>query len=330
VAQLGLFGAPPPEVAPADVDAELVAIAARLPAELRMGTSTWSFPGWRGIVYAGEHTGEVLARAGLTAYAAHPLLRSVGVDRTHYGPVGPDVFAGWAASVPADFRFLVKAHELCTLAVVPTHARYGAKRGLENPLFFDAAYARDVVVGPYVEGLADRAGVLVFQLAQQPIGALGGSPRRFAERLYRFLRDLPKGPRYAVEIRNSALLTADYAAALRHGGAVHCFTVVPAMPAPDVQRTVVGSQPALVVRWNQTALYDYEGARAAYKPFDRIVDPDPASRRAIATLIEEAERLHLPSWLIVNNKAEGSAPLSIERLAREVAGRLAGAPSAAE
>jgi uncharacterized protein YecE (DUF72 family) len=329
MAQLGLFGAEPPEVAPADVDPDVAAIAARLPAELRMGTSTWSFPGWRGIVYAGEHTDAVLARAGLAAYAAHPLLRTVGVDRTHYGPVGPEVFADWAASVPEHFRFLVKAHELCTLAVVPTHARYGAKRGQENPLFFDAAYARDVVVGPYVEGLGDRAGVLVFQLAAQPIGALGGSPRRFAERLYRFLRDLPKGPRYAVEIRNAPLLTADYAAALRHGGAMHCFTVVPAMPPVDSQLAVVGPQPALVVRWNQTALYDYEGARAAYKPFNRIVDPDPAARRAIVALIEEAERRHVPIWVIVNNKAEGSAPLSIELIARAVASG-GGALAAAE
>jgi uncharacterized protein YecE (DUF72 family) len=319
MAQLGLFGAEPPEVAPADVAPDVAAIAARLPAALRMGTSTWSFPGWRGIVYAGEHTDATLARAGLAAYAAHPLLRTVGVDRTHYGPVGPDVFADWAASVPDHFRFLVKAHELCTLAIVPTHARYGSKRGQENPLFFDAAYARDVVVGPYVEGLGDRAGVLVFQLAAQPIGALGGSPRRFAERLYRFLRDLPKGPRYAVEIRNAPLLTADYAAALKHGGAVHCFTVVPAMPPALAQLAVVGPQPSLVVRWNQTALYDYEGARAAYKPFNRIVDPDPASRRAIVALIEEAERRHVPIWVIVNNKAEGSAPLSIELIARAVA-----------
>lgn len=324
--QLGLFGAEPPEVAPADVDRDVASIAARLPAELRMGTSTWSFPGWRGIVYAGEHTDAVLARAGLAAYAAHPLLRTVGVDRTHYGPVGPEVFAAWAASVPEHFRFLVKAHELCTLAVVPTHARYGSKRGQENPLFFDAAYARDVVVGPFVEGLGDRAGVLVFQLAQQPIGALGGSPRRFAECLYRFLRDLPRGPRYAVEIRNAPLLTADYAAALKHGGALHCFTVVPAMPPVDAQLAIVGPQPALVVRWNQTALYDYEGARAAYKPFNRIVDPDIASRRAIVALIEEAERRHVPIWVIVNNKAEGSAPLSIELIARAVVRPLAGAP----
>jgi hypothetical protein len=40
LAQLGLFGAEPPEVAPADVDRDVASIAARLPAELRMGTST--------------------------------------------------------------------------------------------------------------------------------------------------------------------------------------------------------------------------------------------------------------------------------------------------
>jgi len=326
VAQLGLFGGADPapgEVLAADVPAEVRAVAARLPRALYMGTSTWSFPGWRGLVYGGEHTEAILARRGLFAYGQHPLLRSVGVDRTHYAPVAPDVLAGYARDVPGDFRFLVKAHELCSLAVVPNHPRYGDKRGQGNPLFFDAAYARDAVIGPFVEGLGDRGGVLLFQLAAQPIDALGGSPRRFAERLYRFLRDLPRGPRYAVEVRNAQLLGPDYAAALRHGGAVHCVALHPSLPPPAAQLALVGEQPALVVRWLLARHHAYESAIAAYEPFDRLVDPDPPARAVVAALVIDAAARGKPVWIIVNNKAEGSAPLSIRELARAVA---AGSP----
>ena len=41
------------------------ALQARLPLTLRMGTSSWSFPGWAGIVYPRSVPASVLARDGL-------------------------------------------------------------------------------------------------------------------------------------------------------------------------------------------------------------------------------------------------------------------------
>jgi uncharacterized protein YecE (DUF72 family) len=318
VAQLGLFGAEadPDAVEPAEVADDVRALAARLPADLHLGGSTWSFPGWRGHVYAGAHDESTLARRGLAAYAQHPLLGTVGVDRTHYAPVDAGVFRGWADDVPARFRFLVKAQDVCTLSVLPNHPRHGARRGQSNPLFLDAAYARDAVIAPFVEGLGARAGVLLFQLAPQPIELLGGTPRRFAERLYRFLRDLPRGPRYAVEVRNAGLLGRDYAQALHHGGAVHCHNVLPEMPPLPVQAQIVGPQPALVVRWMLAAHHTYESASKAYEPFDELRDPAPRARAAVAALVADAVSRAVPSWVIVNNNAEGCSPASIVELAR--------------
>jgi hypothetical protein len=97
-------------VAPATVDDELRTVGARLPRNVYLGTSSWSFPGWAGLVYGDAYSEQQLARRGLPAYAAHPLFRSVGLDRTFYNPVSVDVMADYAASVPAHFRFLVKAH----------------------------------------------------------------------------------------------------------------------------------------------------------------------------------------------------------------------------
>src|SRR5690349_13542655 len=135
-----------------------------------MGTSSWSFPGWRGLVWRDEHSEAVLAKRGLGAYAQHPLLRSVGIDRGHYAPIPVDDLRAYAAAVPSTFRFLAKAHDHCTLAVFPNHARYGAQRGQPNPRFLDAGYARDLVVAPFLEGLGTRGGPLVFQFAPQPAG----------------------------------------------------------------------------------------------------------------------------------------------------------------
>ena len=50
-----------------------------------------------------------LAREGLAAYAAWPLFRTVSLDRTFYAPLDAAGFARYAAAVPEDFRFVVKA-----------------------------------------------------------------------------------------------------------------------------------------------------------------------------------------------------------------------------
>lgn len=315
--QLGLFGDAPRakgEVAEAAVSEEVRGAAAKLPEGVYLGTSSWSFPGWKGLVWAEEHSEQVLARKGLSAYARHPLFRTVGIDRTHYAPVDADTLKAYAQVVPEGFRFLTKAHEACTLAVYPTHPRYGAQRGQKNPLFLDAAYARDHVVAPFVEGLGATAGPLVFQMAQQPLEQLGGTPRKFAERLYRFLRDLPKGPMYAVEVRNAQLLTKDYRAALKAAGALPVISSIPQMPPPLSQP--VDEAGPLIVRWMLTPHHTYESALEAYRPFDKLVDPDLTVRRQIARLVREAKARGYPAWVIANNKAEGSAPLTLLELAK--------------
>ncbi|MBP9088688.1 MAG: DUF72 domain-containing protein [Kofleriaceae bacterium] len=381
MAQLGLFGeqlldgAGHDKVRPAQVSSELRTIASQLPTSWRFGTSSWSFPGWRGSVWGdnddrskksaravppeatteaareaatasrGRYSEQVLAQKGLAAYAAHPLLRTVGVDRTHYAPVTAEVLAAYARCVPDDFRFLVKAHEACTLARFPTHPRYGALRGAASPHFLDPSYARDLVVAPFVDGLGDKGGTLLFQFAAQPMDQLGGSPRKFAEQLYRFLRDLPPlpsqpasasssaetdtataGPRYAVEVRNAKLLTADYAAALRSVGAVHCYNLLPGMPSPSAQRRIVGDQPLVVARWMLAPHHTYATARAAYGDFNAVVERDTTARREIAELLHHALARHHDALVIVNNKAEGSSPGSIFELAAQLRDQLLDQP----
>jgi uncharacterized protein YecE (DUF72 family) len=332
--QLDLFGQPATAggLAPATPEPELVRLGAALSRRVYLGTSSWSFPGWRGLVYRDEHSEQILARRGLTAYVRHPLFRSVGIDRTHYATIAAEAFAAYARDVPDGFRFLTKAHEACSLAVFPSHARYGAERGQKNRFFLDPAYAQDLVIGPWAAGLGASAGPLVFQFAAQSMPHLGGTPRRFAERVYKFLRALPPGNLYAIEIRNASLLTKDYAAALRaadavirtgdRGGVVHCVNLMPGMPPPITQwRAVVGDGPmpaALVVRWNLGPHRDYETARAAFAPFDRLVEPDHRARADVAALVTAATRASVPAWVIVNNKAEGSSPLSVAALAHEL------------
>jgi uncharacterized protein YecE (DUF72 family) len=316
-AQQELFAVAPRAVAAAPPKPELIALGGRLSPLLQLGTMSWSFPGWAGTVYGEGVQERLLASHGLAAYAQHPLLRAVEIDRTFYEPLPAEAFAGFAAQVPDRFRFLVKAHQACTIDRYPAHARYGSQRGEDNPLFLDAAYANEAVVAP-LAGLGSKLSALIFQFPPQ----LGVSPDTFPNRLHRFLSALPKGPTYAVELRVSELLTPAYGAVLADVGALHVHNVWTAMPSVlDQARTLpAATRRPLIVRWLMRAGDVYASALDRYAPFNRVVDEDASSRSAIAQLVKKALGHAVPAFVTVNNKAEGCAPESIVRLAGELAG----------
>ena len=79
----------------------------------------------------------------------------------------------------------------------------------------------------------------------------------------------------------------------------------------------------LLVRWMLHPGRRYE-AKTRYQPFDRIVDDDRDNRQTIASLCLAALAAGHASFVIANNKAEGSAPCTVFRLAEDVVQAIAG------
>ena len=71
-----------------------------LPPGLRLGTSSWSYPGWANLVWDGEYAETVLSKSGLSALARHPLFRTVSLDRNFYRALTASQYARYAAMVP--------------------------------------------------------------------------------------------------------------------------------------------------------------------------------------------------------------------------------------
>ena len=319
--QLDLFRASEPvdgRVRPAETPAWLHGVAERLPRHLRLGTSSWSFPGWAGIVYDQPAPQSTLSREGLAAYAAHPLLRTVSIDRSYYGRIEESTYAQWADDVPAGFRFVIKVDRAVT---VPDLRSGSGAASLPNPLFLDPRQAESSTIAPALRGLGERAGVFLLQFSPFAARAVGGS-RIFARRLGEFLNALPRGIPFAVEIRSPELFTPRLIETLAKTDAVYCHTVHPAMPGLAQQLAAVPANgfPRLVIRWMLHSGMRYDQARDHYHPFHRLVDEDPETRSLIAGACRHADRLDREAYVLINNKAEGSARLSATRLAESIAG----------
>ncbi|RTL37516.1 MAG: DUF72 domain-containing protein [Burkholderiales bacterium] len=329
IEQDDLFGEPPVPatrgrgVQPVPPSAADEALAAALSPNVHLGTSTWSYPGWQGLVWAGRHSETLLSRAGLPAYSAHPLLRAVGIDRGFYRPLAASEFQRHAEQVPAGFRFTVKAPSLVTDALLRTESGRGAQ---PNPLFLDVATALSDFIEPAVEGLGPAIGALVFQISPLPTTRLAQMPAQW-DRLHRLLRALPRLPHgvVAVEVRDAAWLTPEFTALLRDTGARYCLGLHPKLPPITKQLPLLRAlwPGPLVVRWNLNRLhgaFGYETAEKKYGDFNTLMDPDPETRQALARIIRGTAGAGQDVVVTISNKAEGSAPLSVRALAQAITG----------
>jgi len=311
-----LFALGAETLAAAGVSDEVVALGKALPASVRLGTMSWAFPGWRGLVYDAAAPSGALSARGLSAYASHPLLGAVEIDRSYYDPLSADVLARYAEQVPDRFRFVVKAHEACVVRRFPEHARYGSRRGQHNPSYLDPVYASEAVIGPIAAGLAGKLGAILFQF---PPGA-DASGEAFPDELAEFLGRLPTGLPYAVELRTASALSARYVEALAAHGAVHCHNAWSAMPDVLAQARLVppAARKPLVVRWLLAPGEKYAETRERFAPFSSLAREDLPVRSAIARLAAKAAAHDVPVLITINNKAEGCAPESAVRLARAI------------
>ena len=308
----------PRRVAPADAGERVHELAARLRRRfgdrLHLGTSSWHFPGWAGLVWDRPHEESTLSRHGLGAYAAHPLLRCVSLDRAFYRPLDAPAYAALAAQVPADFRFVVKAFSGVTDAVLRDPANGRARQ--PNPRFLDVDAALATCVQPAAQGLRDRLGVLVFQLSPLP-AALLAEPMALQARLEALWQAarpaLPDGAQLALELRDPALLTPAQARSLKAHGVRFCVGVHDRMPDADAQLPMLrATWPGdLVCRWNLQRGQRYAEAKDAWAPFDRMHAPDPATRATLARVAAATLGAGHRVFIAINNKAEGSAPHSV-------------------
>jgi uncharacterized protein YecE (DUF72 family) len=295
--------------------------AEALPSNIRFGTSTWTYPGWQGVVYRREYGSERrFMKESLREYAEFPWFRTVGIDSTFYAPPRLGVLEHYASLVPDSFRWVSKVWEQITAPAFPRHPRYGALSGKVNSRFLDPIQFTEEVLKRYeAPEVRARTGPFVLQFPHIASDVLDQG--RFLEKLYHFLEHLPRDVRYAVEVRNREFLVPEYFAVLNAVGATHCFNHWSFMPALDQQMRAAAaagglSAPFLVCRILTPLGVTYGEAVKRFSPYSELKEPNEQMRRDVARFVRRAIAKSAETYVIVNNRAEGNAPMTIDALGR--------------
>ena len=202
-------------------------MAEKLKGKLLIGTQGFSFSDWVGPFYpAGTQR-----RTYLEEYAHRfPI---VEIDSTFYGVPRATTVQGWRERTPEHFKFAAKFPKLITHEKKLDRAQGDA----------------EAFIG-VMQALGDKLAVLILQFAYD------FTPDQF-DRLDDFLGALPEGPRYAVEVRNRAWLTAKLAEMLSNHNATLVLQDLHYMPKLDWI-----TADFTVIRWL--------GRRKDIEHFDRI------------------------------------------------------------
>ncbi len=289
-----------------------------IPPTIHFGTSSWTYPGWYDVVYHRDYPTRGATAQMLGEYAQFPLFTTVGIDSTFYRPPSPATFASYAKQLPPSFPCLSKVWDRITVHTW-SGKRGPEKKGEANPDFLSASLFIEEVLAPAHTHFAEHQAAFLFEFQQIADDTM--SPGRFAESLDRFFEQLPRTTRYAVEIRNPEFLHPAYFAVLREHNVAHLLNSWTRMPSLSEQLELphVVTADFLVTRALLQPGRTYSEAVDRFTPYDRVRQRQPALRRGLVALCQMAERLRIPAYVLVNNRAEGSAPRTIAGVARTLA-----------
>jgi uncharacterized protein YecE (DUF72 family) len=170
----------------------------RLPAAIHVGIGGWDYDPWRGTFYPPG-----LAKAKQLDHAGRHL-SAIEINATHYKLQKPELFQRWRDTVPAGFKFAIKASRFCT----------------NRRVLAEAGEAIDRFCGQGITELGDKLGPILWQF--MPTKQF--DPDDFGA----FLALLPESQdgvrlRHALEVRHESFRSAEFVAMAHKANAAIVF-----------------------------------------------------------------------------------------------------------
>lgn len=277
---------------------------------VKIGTCSWKYPSWKGILYS-----EKVSSNYLSEYARH--YSTVEIDQWFWSLFPgnrvvlpkPEVVKEYVSSVPNHFQFSVKVPNAITL----TH-HYSQNKNIsltENPFFLSQEVFAEFyhLLHPMKEHLA----AFIFQfeyLNRQKMS----SQMAFQEKFSKFIEKCPPGMNYCVEIRNPNYLNDRYFSFLKSANLNHVFLqgyyMPPIFDLYEKYRDFI--EKFAVIRLMG---YDRKGIEEKSQGnWNQLWESKEKELDRLTIMMRDLITKKVRLLINVNNHYEGSAPLTIERL----------------
>jgi uncharacterized protein YecE (DUF72 family) len=281
---------------------------------LHLGTCSWKYDSWRGLVYS-----EAPHHNYLAEYARK--YDCVEIDQWFWSLFGPckvilpqpKTVAEYANAVPPGFRFGVKMPNSLTL----THFRPKTKSDplVPNPNFLSVDLLRAFL--DQLAPLKPYLGPMMFQFEYLNRDKMP-SQAEFQDRLGGFVSQLPQDYCWCVESRNPNYLNERYFNFLHANGLAHVFEQGYYMPPvlEIYQRHADQLSETTVIRLHgpdRGAIEERTG-----KAWNHIAEPRDTDLNALAEVVKGLQKSKRNVWVFANNHFEGCAPLTIDRLKQRI------------
>ena len=259
--------------------------------KIRIGTCAWTFPDWRGSFYPSE----LPESEWLQFYARY--LPAVEIDSTFYSVPNENAVRRWVELTPASFRFS------CKLPREITHVCKLRDCTAELNTFLRA-----------IEPLESKLQVVLIQLPPSFI------PKDGRQALRKFLVQLPKGFRFAIEFRNPGWHRPQIIRLLEQHRVCWVWADTSALNERNLApfEFLPRSTDFLYLRLlgDYSTKYDRDGLFV--HRYDRLLWKREAALESWALKIERHVSEVRNVWAFVSNHFEGFAPETAQRVAQRL------------
>ncbi len=280
-------------------------------AQLHIGTCSWKYPSWKGLVYDSKKPENFLQE-----YAKK--YKSVEIDQWFWSLFGTekvvlpkaDVVQEYVNSVPDHFRFVVKAPN--SLSLTHLYKNQTAGQLVENPHFLSPDLYQTFLNSLSV--MHKQVGAINLQF--EYLNKLKmPSPQLFLDQFINFLKNIDTTIPLCIEIRNPNFLNSNYFQTLSEHNIGHTFCQGYYMP--DIQEVYNKFAPLLkgtsIIRLLGPDRQGIE--KTTGKSWGKVVASKDSEIPGIAKLVRKmVDQSGMDIYLNVNNHYEGSAPVTIEKL----------------
>lgn len=256
---------------------------------VRIGTSAFTAAGWEGSFYpVGMKPADYLHY-----YSGQ--FDTVEVDSTYYRIPSAAMVKRWHAQTPGNFLFALK------MVQTVTHEKVLVDCAEEVKAFLAVA-----------DLLGEKLGAILFQFPYFNKKAFADGAA-FLARLEPFLKKLPKGYPFALEIRNKNWLMPRLADMLRERSIALALIDHPWMPRP---REIFAKFDPITADFTYIRLLgDRNGIEEQTKTWDKVIVQRGRELSEWAEIIRKVHQRKIKIFAFANNHYAGHAPATVRQLA---------------